>query len=123
MRDARRARARRLLSVGFREIRGSGRCRAEFSLARAMRPRLAPPSSRNHHRLVNSRASRDYCHEYARYHPRVGQRGRGRRWRGGWRGGTGAGPGRGARRGRPAVSLCARDPDDNLPEWMVYLEE
>ena len=35
-----------------------------------------------------------------------------------------AGPGtrRGARQGAPAVSLYARDPDDNLLEWMVYLE-
>ena len=29
---------------------------------------------------------------------------------------------RGARIGRPAVSLYARDTDENLPEWMVYLE-
>ena len=29
---------------------------------------------------------------------------------------------RGARIGRPAVSLYARDPDENLLEWMVYLD-
>ena len=36
--------------------------------------------------------------------------------------GVGPGPRRGARVGRPAVSLYARDTDENLPEWMVYLE-
>ena len=35
---------------------------------------------------------------------------------------AGPGPRRGARVGRPAVSLYARDPDENLLEWMVYLE-
>lgn len=37
----------------------------------------------------------------------------------------GPGPRRGARAGGglPAVSLYARDPDQNLLEWMIYLEE
>ena len=35
---------------------------------------------------------------------------------------AGPGPRRGARQGAPAISLYARDPDDNLLEWMVYLE-
>ena len=35
---------------------------------------------------------------------------------------AGPGPRRGARQGAPAVSLYARDPDENLLEWMVYLE-
>ena len=34
---------------------------------------------------------------------------------------AGPGPRRGARIGRPAISLYARDPDENLLEWMVYL--
>ena len=34
----------------------------------------------------------------------------------------GPGPRRGARIGRPAISLYARGLDDNLPEWMVYLD-
>ena len=35
------------------------------------------------------------------------------------------GPRRGARGGGglPAVSLYARDPDQNLLEWMIYLED
>ncbi len=33
---------------------------------------------------------------------------------------SGPGPRRGALRHTPAVSLYARDPDDNLLEWMVY---
>ena len=33
---------------------------------------------------------------------------------------AGPGPRRGALRGKPAVSLYARDPDDNLLEWMIY---
>ena len=35
----------------------------------------------------------------------------------------GLGPRNGARSGGslPAVSLYARDPDDNLPEWMIYI--
>ncbi len=36
---------------------------------------------------------------------------------------SGPGPRRGALRNRNAVSLYARDPDQNLLEWMVYLEE
>ena len=36
---------------------------------------------------------------------------------------AGPGPRRGARQGRKAISLYARDPDENLLEWMVYLEE
>ena len=34
----------------------------------------------------------------------------------------GPGPRKGARQGErlPAVSLYARDPDDNLLEWMIY---
>ena len=37
----------------------------------------------------------------------------------------GPGPRRGARGGGglPAVSLYARDPDQNLLEWMIYLED
>ena len=35
---------------------------------------------------------------------------------------AGPGPRRGARQGAPAISLYARDPDENLLEWMVYLE-
>ena len=37
----------------------------------------------------------------------------------------GPGPRRGARAGGrlPAVSLYARDPDQNLLEWMIYLED
>ena len=35
---------------------------------------------------------------------------------------AGPGPRRGARQGATAVSLYARDPDENLLEWMVYLE-
>ena len=35
---------------------------------------------------------------------------------------AGPGPRRGALRQRDAVSLYARDPDQNLLEWMVYLE-
>ena len=37
----------------------------------------------------------------------------------------GPGPRKGARGGGsfPAVSLYARDPDDNLLEWMIYLDE
>ena len=37
----------------------------------------------------------------------------------------GPGPRRGARAGggQPAVSLYARDPDQNLLEWMIYLED
>ena len=37
----------------------------------------------------------------------------------------GPGPRRGARDGGglPAVSLYARDPDQNLLEWMIYLED
>ena len=33
---------------------------------------------------------------------------------------SGPGPRRGALKHKPAVSLYARDPDDNLLEWMVY---
>jgi hypothetical protein len=35
----------------------------------------------------------------------------------------GPGPRKGARAGGglPAVSMYARDPDDNLLEWMIYL--
>ena len=33
---------------------------------------------------------------------------------------SGPGPRRGALKHAPAVSLYARDPDDNLLEWMVY---
>ena len=33
---------------------------------------------------------------------------------------AGPGPRRGALRDTPAVSLYARDPDENLLEWMVY---
>ena len=33
---------------------------------------------------------------------------------------SGPGPRRGALKHTPAVSLYARDPDDNLLEWMVY---
>ena len=36
---------------------------------------------------------------------------------------SGPGPRRGALRGRNAVSLYARDPDENLLEWMVYLDD
>ena len=35
---------------------------------------------------------------------------------------AGPGPRRGALRGRNAVSLYVRDPDQNLLEWMVYLD-
>ena len=35
---------------------------------------------------------------------------------------AGPGPRRGALSGRNAVSLYARDPDQNLLEWMVYLD-
>ena len=35
---------------------------------------------------------------------------------------AGPGPRRGALRDRSAVSLYARDPDQNLLEWMVYLD-
>lgn len=36
---------------------------------------------------------------------------------------AGPGPRRGALRRRNAVSLYARDPDENLLEWMIYDEE
>ena len=36
---------------------------------------------------------------------------------------SGPGPRRGALRGRNAVSLYARDPDENLLEWMIYLDD
>ena len=36
---------------------------------------------------------------------------------------AGPGPRRGALRHRNAVSLYARDPDENLLEWMIYDEE
>jgi hypothetical protein len=36
---------------------------------------------------------------------------------------AGPGPRRGALQHRNAVSLYARDPDQNLLEWMIYLDE
>ena len=36
---------------------------------------------------------------------------------------SGPGPRGGALKHRNAVSLYARDPDENLLEWMIYLDE
>ena len=36
---------------------------------------------------------------------------------------SGPGPRKGALRHRDAVSMYARDPDDNLLEWMIYLDK